>query len=324
MAASALGDIQIRDPFLLVVPDGEGYVLFGSTDPDVWSGPGRGFDCWTSADLVEWHGPIAAFRPPADFWSSGQFWAPEVYAYAGRWHMFATFGGPGVVRGTAVLVADAPTGPYTPWSTGAVTPDGWECLDGTLHIDAEGAPWMVFCHEWLQVGDGEVHAQRLTEDLRSAAGPPSLLFRASQAAWARALNAPQAADDSDGREHDGEDGQAAYVTDGPFLHRTGDGTLLMLWSSWGDAGYAMGVARSESGHVLGPWVQQGTPLWSSDGGHGMVARLPGGGLVLALHQPNETPRERAVILPLREVSGGIELARPHRAGGPGDGPGCGA
>jgi hypothetical protein len=42
--------------------------LFGSTDPNVWSGPGIGFDCYRSVDLVEWEGPVAAFRPPSGFW----------------------------------------------------------------------------------------------------------------------------------------------------------------------------------------------------------------------------------------------------------------
>lgn len=297
-----LGDIQIRDPFL-VAPESGGYVLFGSTDPNIWEGPATGFDCWTSTDLATWHGPIPAFRPPPGFWSTSQFWAPEVHAHAGRWHMFATFGGEGVVRGTAVLASDSPTGPYTPWSEGPVTPAGWECLDGTLHVDADGTPWMVFCREWLQVGDGEIHALRLTDDLRAATDePPALLFRASSASWARRLNPPKA----DGSSPPDE--KPAYVTDGPFLHRTGDGTLLMLWSGFGDTGYAMGVARSESGHVSGPWVQQEVPLWSSDGGHGMIARSHDGEPLLLLHQPNETPKERAVVRRLREVAGGIELA----------------
>ena len=38
----------------------------------------------------------------------------------------------------------------------AVTPDGWQSLDGTLYVDRSGKPWMVFCHEWLQVGDGQM------------------------------------------------------------------------------------------------------------------------------------------------------------------------
>ncbi|MFF7468679.1 hypothetical protein [Streptomyces sp. NPDC008092] len=35
--------------------------------------------------------------------------------------------------------------------------------------------------------------------------------------------------------------------DGPFLFRLGSSHLLLLWSSHGDRGYAMGLAHSASG-----------------------------------------------------------------------------
>lgn len=87
----------------------------------------------------------------------------------------------------------------------------------------------------------------------------------------------------------------AYVRDGPYLFQLDDGTLLMLWSSLGDSGYAMGLAATAGGEITGPWLQQPEPLRSDDGGHGMVIRLPHGGLALTLHQPNSTPDERTVI-----------------------------
>ncbi len=62
------------------------------------------------------------------------------------------------------------------------------------------------------------------------------------------------------------------MTDGPFLHRTASGALLMLWSSFSTKGYAMGIARSESGTVVGPWIQEKKPIWKEDGGHGMIFR----------------------------------------------------
>jgi len=43
-------------------------------------------------------------------------------------------------------------------------------------------------------------------------------------------------------------------TDGPFVARSAEGTLLMLWSSHGGAGYAMGIAESTNGTVRGPWI----------------------------------------------------------------------
>lgn len=284
-------DIQIRDPFLLTVHDTQTYYLFGSTDTDIWrSAPATGFDCYRTTDLENWEGPIAAFRPPQGFWSDRNFWAPEVHEYRGRYYMFATFKAEGVCRGTQILVADAPHGPYAPWSDGPVTPADWECLDGTLFVDDDGDPWIVYCHEWVQVMDGEVVAQRLTADLTAAQGEPILLFRGSEAPWAHRLPHPRV-----------PEGVAAYVTDGPFLHRLASGVLIMLWSSRGAAGYAMGVARSVSGTILGPWTQEDAPVWSADGGHGMIARTLAGDLVLTLHRPNNTPDERATFHPLEET-----------------------
>ncbi|UKA51057.1 glycoside hydrolase family 43 protein [Arthrobacter sp. FW305-123] len=292
-----LEQIQIRDPFVVTLQESGEYLLFGSTDKNIWSGPATGFDCYRSTDLETWEGPFEAFRPSPDFWSHEQYWAPEVHEYHGRYFMFATFTAPGHVRGTQILAANKPEGPYEPWSDGPLTPGDWECLDGTLHVDHEGNPWMVFCHEWKQVHDGTMMAQRLRPDLRTAEGEPVFLFSASEAPWARALDIPAVGD----RE------LPVYVTDGPFLFRLSSGKLIMLWSSFGDQGYAMGIARSESGTVVGPWVQEPEPLWSTDGGHGMIGRTLDGGLFLTLHQPNKSPHERAAFFPLTELEDTVVL-----------------
>ena len=289
-----LDDIQIRDPFVLFDADTRRYHLFGSTDENIWSGPATGFDTYWSDDLVEWHGPTAAFRPSPDFWSHTQYWAPEVHRHEGAFYLFATFTADGERRGTQILRSSGgPEGPYEPWSDGPLTPRAWECLDGTLHVE-DGTPYLVFCHEWKDVGDGEVQAIRLTPDLRGVAGDPVLLFRASEASWARSIPRPEF--------------PQVFVTDGPFLHRTADGRLLMLWSSFGDTGYAMGVATSESGTIAGPWTQAAEPIWPADGGHGMIFADAEGRLLLTLHTPNSTPDERARFFPLEETPEGLRLS----------------
>jgi hypothetical protein len=304
----ARADIQIRDPFVLV-ESGVCY-LFGSTDANIWRGPATGFDAYRSdGGLEHWEGPFAAFRPPAGFFADSQFWAPECHPYGGAYYLFATFmparGPRQGTRGTAVLRAAAPLGPYAPWSDGPVTPAGWQCLDGTLYVDADG-PWLVFCHEWVQVADGQICALPLTADLRAAAGEPELLFPASSAPWAFPFHHPaEWARDLERRLG------PTYVTDGPFLHRAGNGDLLLLWSSWNRAGrYCLGVATSESGTIHGPWRQAEHELYSADGGHGMVFDAPQGGLTLALHAPNPTPLERAQFIPLDEREGRLSLRGP--------------
>ncbi|WP_235036425.1 glycoside hydrolase family 43 protein [Arthrobacter sp. 18067] len=294
-----LSEIRIRDPFILEHTSGR-YVLFGTTDQNVWGGPATGFDCYTSDDLEYWKGPIAAFRPPEGFWSSSQFWAPEVHACQGRFYMFATFlSDHDHVRGVAILVAEAPAGPFRPWSDGPVTPRGVPCMDGTFFVDDDSTPWLVYSRgaEGTAAGepplaDGQMYAMRISDDLKSADGEPQLLFRASSASWSKPLRFPE------GVEPPAELGLAKdpLFTDGPFVSRTPTGGLEMLWSSFGDEGYAMGIARSTSGNILGPWTQEGEPLWARNGGHGMILNASNGNDYLVFHSPNDSPNERTTLL----------------------------
>lgn len=294
-------DIQIRDPFVLPDEQAGVYYLYGSTDRNIW-GKGTGFDVYVSRDLLEWEGPCPVFRPDADFFSDTNFWAPEVYAYGGRYYMFATFRRKdNGLLGTAVLAADRPEGPFALHSDGPVTPEGWSSLDGSLFVDEDGVPWMVFCHEWQQVGDGEICAMRLSADLSRAASEPALLFRASEAPWTTPYLSPRYPD------------QTNYVTDGPFLFRGESGRLYMLWAGFIDNRYALGIAESESGAVTGPWRQEEAPLFASDGGHGMVFRAFDGRRLLTIHTPNRTPEERPIFMELTETDGRITVkqAKPY-------------
>lgn len=287
--------VQIRDPFVVADAKTGNYYLFGSTDKNIW-GKGTGFDVYIGNDLSHWQGPFPVFRPDADFYSEENFWAPEVHEYKGKYYMFATFlRRDNGKRGTAILVSDSLMGPFVPHSDGPVTPQEWFSLDGTLYVDDEDQSWMVFCHEWVQVGDGEVCAVRLSDDLKEAAGEPVLLFKASEAPWATSLNHPRYPD----RDN--------YVTDGPYVFRSSSGELLMLWASFQDGVYAQGIARSVSGSILGPWVHEEKPAYQNDGGHGMLFRTFGGQLTLTLHSPNKTPLERPLFIEMAETNGGLKV-----------------
>lgn len=286
----ALEDIHIRDPYILAVPEEQRYYLFGTH-----AAHAADFPVYWSADLKTWEGPAPAFDPPGGFWADRDFWAPEVHRYGGRYYMFASFKAPGVRRGTQILVADAPAGPYRVHSDGPVTPREWDCLDGTLFVDAGHQPWIVFCHEWTQVHDGEICARKLSADLAAPVGEPVLLFKASSAAWVAGK-----------RFGKGE----GFITDGPFLHRTSDGTLLMLWSSFSKEGYVQSYARSESGQLAGPWIQRPEPWLNEDAGHGMLFRRLDGALMLALHRPNGGGRERTQLFCIKEEAAGLERLPP--------------
>lgn len=271
-------DLFIRDPFVLPVESEKAYYMYGTG--------GNWFHTYVSRDLDGWEGPIEVFRPSPDFWGTRTFWAPEVHEYRGKYYLFGTFGAENVLRACQILVSKSPRGPFEPLTDRPVTPFGWQCLDGTLFVDEHRQPWIVFCHEWEQIRDGTICAMQLTLDLKYSAGKPIVLFKGSDAPW-------------------GKRGET-YVTDGCFLHRTKDGTLLMLWSSFGKGGYTQGIARSESGKITGPWKQEPTPMFDKDGGHGMVFRTFEGKLMLVLHAPNGGAT-RARFIPVVEKDGGLAL-----------------
>lgn len=267
-------DIRVRDPY--IVPLEGKYYLFGTTDSDPWNGKGEGFQVYVSEDLENWEGPQYAFRPAPDFWAEKNFWAPEVHRYKDSWYIFASFISSTRRRGTQILKSDCITGPYEPISDGPATPADWECLDGTLHVDETGKPWIVFCHEWVQIHNGTVCAMPLSDDLRQAIGEPVVLFSGSDAPWKAWVN--------------------DYVTDGPFLYRGSDGSLRMIWSSFSAKGYAEGIAVSQTGSILGPWEQLPEPAVEG-GGHGMIFDDFEGNTWLTFHSPNESPDERMQLIP---------------------------
>lgn len=282
-------EIHIRDPFILAVPEEKRYYMYGTTRAMPDANGGASFETFVSADLKEWEGPIPVFTAGGDFWGTRDFWAPEVHRYKGKYYLFGTFSADKVLRATQILVSDSPKGPFTPLTDRPVTPFGWQCLDGTLFVDDARKPWIVFCHEWEQCGDGEICAMRLTDDLKYSAGKPVLLFHASEAPWI--ANVPWMAAETDRKN---------YITDGPAFLRTKSGQLLMIWSSFGKNGYVQALARSESGKVTGPWKQEPELVYDKDGGHGVIFKTFDGKLMLALHSPNSGGRERARFLPIRE------------------------
>lgn len=289
-----LADINIRDPFIL--PFEGKYYMYGTrvgnpaAEGGAW-GDQKGFDVYISADLEEWSAPVCVFSAGAGFWGTRDFWAPEVHLWKGKFYMFASFMAEGACRGTHILVAERPEGPFVPTRPEPITPADWECLDGTFYVDAAGVPHIVFCHEWLQIKDGTVCAMPLSEDLCAAVGEPRMLWKGS---------------DYKGAKNAGVVG-ATFVTDGPFLFKTQAGELLSIWSSFGAEGYEELIARSDNGELDGNWSVDEKPLAGGNGGHGMIFRTFAGELKFVMHRPNTSTKERPCILPLREIPGGLAL-----------------
>ncbi|WP_420143684.1 glycoside hydrolase family 43 protein [Sphingobium sp.] len=295
--------LRIHDPFVVAEQGSKTYWLFSRNDPAVTGDRRIGIMAYASTDLAHWQQPKLVFALPDDSWANEGGWAPEVHRWQGRWYLFATFHNekaaipsrgrrPTYRRATLLAVSDRIDGPYTLINRGEpVAPATDMTLDGTLHVDAAGRPWLVHAHEWLQMGVGTMEAMPLKDDL-SPAGKPRILFRANEADWVLGQKQPE--------------GDTGYVTDGPQLFRTQNGTLLMLWSSWGKDGYVQAQARSKSGTITGPWEQLG-PLVERDSGHGMLFRAFDGRLMLILHRPFK--RALAKFYEMRDAGDRVEVAR---------------
>ncbi|MCR4589138.1 MAG: glycoside hydrolase family 43 protein [Lachnospiraceae bacterium] len=304
----SIKDVHISDPFILAdEKTGLYYTYVQFVDPKRFPDLVEKEACFyvlSSPDLVHWSVPKVCFRK-GSFWADKDYWAPELHVWKGRYYLISSFRADGKMRGCQCLVADSPEGPFTPVGDGPVTPAGWQCLDGTLYVDRDGAPWMVFCHEWMQVYDGQICAIPLKDDLSQAIGDPVILFRASDAPW-RGNNAAD----------------AGLVTDGPFLHHLPGGELIMLWSSFSErGGYTVGYARSLSGLITGPWQQEPIPLYALDGGHAMLFYSFGGQLMMSLHCPNTHEKKRILLFEMEESAHSLAIINEvtgnwyHAAGG---------
>lgn len=276
-------EIHIRDPFIVVHENK--YYMYGTRGKNFGQGVG-GVDVYIGTDLENWSDPIPVFDSEKYGLNKQANWAPEVHKFGDKFYMLATFMKPDGLRGTYILVSDRPEGEFKPLTGKAITPEGWECLDGTLFVE-DSKPYCVFCHEHTQILDGTVNCVELTPDLKEPVGEPTELFKASSLV---------------GKTEDEND---HYITDGPFMYKKSDGKLLMIWSTFIN-GYAQCVAISNSGKIDGKWSHLPT-LFEKDCGHGMVFTDLEGKLRLTLHRPNNQPDERPAFFEIRETENSLEI-----------------
>ena len=273
---------KLRDPFILV--DNGVYYAYGTSWKCYKNTSGNLEGPWTSL------GRVASVSDPDT--DGGSRWAPEVYKYNGAYYMFTTYlNAKTNHRGCTIMKSDSPEGPFVEITGGHITPKDWDAIDGTLYIDPDGQPWMVFVHEWTSMADGNgaFAAAKLSGDLTRFISQPIELFKAKEPHWA-----------------------TSGVTDGCFMYTTQEGELLMLWSNFSEYGYNVAVARSSNGRLDGEWTHEPLLLYSQyltggyDGGHAMIFTDTDGQMYLCFHSPNtaeEDRKERPVMLAIREENG---------------------
>lgn len=295
-----IADLYVRDPFIFPDKKSGEYILYKAGQVKNSKGTSvTGVVAYKSKDLKKWTGPITVYATPENNWARGPIWAPEMHEYKGKYYLFATMnsnapwkkkeeGWPDYnFRGTQIFHAKSPLGPFLPFSQFPHTPTDEMALDGTLW-EENGIPYMIYCHEWVQINDGTMKIVQLKPDLSGPAADPIRMFNASSAKW------------STGTKH--TNGRTSYVTDGCFLHKSKSGKLMMIWSSFKNGQYAIGVATSYTGSVLGPWVQQETPIFEQHGGHGMLFKTFDNRFMLSFHGPNSPDgKERAQLFEIEDT-----------------------
>lgn len=288
-------DGRVRDPYVLVY-EGK-YYLYATLLT------GEGYGCVVSEDLENWSAPIQVFTPYEGFDGDGCYWAPECHYYNGSFYLFATYHSKVTgYRGTAVFKSDSPTGPFEMISDGHVTPKNRDCIDGTLYVDSDGQPWMVYVNEWTTCKDeiGEMAAAKLSDDLTEFVSEPVVLFGAKDPIWTN-----------------------GSVTDGPFMYRTSTGNLIMLWSNVCDSRYSVGVAYPDNDEIDGNWKQQIYTLYTNDivndydGGHPMIFTDLEGNLTMLIHSPNSGDGEvyeTATFLKIEDIGYTVVVSADNYSG----------
>ena len=347
MATMSLPDMPLQNPYVLVDRATQTYFLYAQNNALLSGDSSPGTMVYQSKNLHDWSSPTKVYSVSSGGWAdaNGGAAAPEVHLFGGRYYLFTTLQNSSTViaaaqqapgtnnyngnaiwqnqtaRATVIAVADSPLGPFIDLNKSApVTDPTFMTVDGTLHVDPDGTPWMVFAQEWLQKPDAVMAAVKLTSDLSAAAAVPTWLFKGSNAPWYYdpVYGAPP------GQTLTNILQGPPYSTYGPQVYRTPNGSLVMLWSSYRQhyTEYVQTQALSMTGNIAGPWKQL-NPLVTGHVGHGMIFQALDGHLMLILHNNNDSsgtntnelfvvPAARAQLYDVAITDNGVQVLS-HRS-----------
>lgn len=221
------------------------------------------FPLMYSRDLVNWEVVGAVFQKRPG-WSTGNYWAPEISSYRGRYFVYYVGHKKDGPLCVAVATANKPAGPYE--DHGPLVCQDAGSIDAMAVTDEKGLRFLV----WKEDGNSRnqptpIWAQQLSAEGTKLVGERRELIR-NDAAW------------------------EAQLVEGPFILRRGD-WFYMFYSGNACCGrecnYALGVARSSK--LLGPWekhsgnpILKGNELWKCPG-HGSIVADQRGRTFLFYH-----------------------------------------
>ncbi len=170
-----LGVENIGDPFIL--PAQGAYYAFATGSP-------VGFYTWSSQDMKAFGGRKKALQRVS--WATGDYWAPEVYAYQGRYVMvFSARRIQDKGLRVGIAFAEEPQGPYQDPLDAPLLDYGYAVIDASLFVDGDGAPYLYYVRDCADNAVGAYHEShcyvvRLAPDLLSTVGEPVKLTQPDQ------------------------------------------------------------------------------------------------------------------------------------------------
>ncbi len=254
-------DISLSDPFIMADAKTQQYYMTGT-----------GGGLWSSPDLETWNdlGFPLQFSDAGWMGASPQVWASEIHCIDGKYYNISTLTNHSITidsdghprRAVHIMSSTLPKGKYSLIKGGDATyvPAEKTTLDGTYFEDTDGKRYLLYCHEWIQNGNGTIEYIELKPDMNGSIGEGVVMTRAHDASW-----------------------NTSPVTDGPYLFRTQTGRLGMIWTSWHGDRYVQGVAYSSTGQLSGPWVHEALPITPDNYGHGMLFHSFEGQLLMSIH-----------------------------------------
>jgi hypothetical protein len=325
-----LPEIPLQDPYVLADQATQTYFLY----VDAPSAGVSGVGVYQSKNLRDWTGPTKVYTVPNGGWAdpSGGATAPEVHLHAGRYYLFTTLRNRKTIiaaawqtppratgtsmwqnqtaRATVIAVADSPLGPFAATEASSrITDASLMTLDGTLHTDPDGTPWMVFAQDWVQKIDAVMAAVKLKPGLSEPAAAPIWLFNGAQAPW---YPDPQAGAPP-GKKPANDLQFVPYAMFAPQVYPTPGRRLVMLWSGYQRhfTEFVQTQAISKTGNIAGPWEQL-APMVTGNRGHGMIFEAFDGHTMMILHNHHDQPSaSRAELHEAAITEEGIKVQR-HR------------
>lgn len=217
------------------------------------------YPVFVSEDLVNWKQTAHVFEKNPE-WTTGSFWAPELYYMNNKVYVYYTARNRSGVSYIGVATADKPEGPYT--DHGMVVEWGSEAIDAFI-LEDQGTHYISWKAYGLDDRPIELIASELSADGLRMEGEPFSLMR----------------DD----ERIGMEGQY-WFKDGDYYY--------MIYSVKGCCGprsdYQVYAARSKN--LKGPYEKyEGNPILYGDGvdftacGHGTMVTTPDGSMYYLCH-----------------------------------------